>query len=363
MSSFRPFGRAFAAVSVVATLAGALVACGSSGGSGTSGASAVSTASAVSGVGTASSGGSAASAPVTIQIAQNTGSGGTPASIQVQEQDSIRKELPASLLSSGTLTVGVGALPQGFAPIAYFANDNTTLIGTDPDLARAIAAVLGLKVDIQNFTWDNLFVAIDSGKVDAGFSNITDTQQRKEKYDFASYREDNVGFAVKAANSWTFDRTAAKPWEQLAGLTVATDAGTNQEKILIAFQQKLKAEGKTLTIKYFPDLNTAFSAVVSGRVDAYFTPNPTVAFEATSTAGTNRAIKDAGTYSGAGASLQGLIAATSKKGDGLARPLSDAISYLLKNGQYATILKAYGDQQDAVTASSVNPPGLPLSNA
>lgn len=354
MSTVRPSGRVFLAVSVVATLAGVLTACASSSGSGTSSASAVST---------ASSGGGAASAPVTIQIAQNTGAGGTPASVQVQEQDSIREELPASVLSSGTLRVGVGALPQGFPPLAYFANDNKTLIGTDPDLARAIAAVLGLKVDIENFTWDNLFVAIDSGKVDAGFSNITDTEQRKEKYDFASYREDNLGFAVKASNSWTFDRTAAKPWEQLAGLTIATDAGTNQEKILIAFQQKLKAEGKTLTIKYFPDLNTAYSAIVSGKIDAYFTPNPGVAFEVTSTAGTDRAIKDAGTYSGAGASLQGLIAATSKKADGLAKPLSDAIEYLVKNGQYATILKAYGDQQDSVPSSSVNPPGLPLSNS
>src|SRR5262249_43283213 len=161
-------------------------------------------------------------------------------------QDSIRGELPASVRSAGTLKVGVGALPQGFPPIAYFANDNRTLIGTDPDLARAIADVLGLRVDIENFTWDNLFVAIDSGKVDVGFSNTTDTEQRKEKYDFASYRADNLGFAVKASSSWTFDRTAAKPWEQLAGLTVATDAGTNQEKILLAFQQKLKAEGKSL---------------------------------------------------------------------------------------------------------------------
>ncbi len=357
MPPVRPFGRAFAAVSVAATLATGLAACSSSGSSGSVAATKSN------GVSSTSPGSSPASAAVTIQIAQNTGTGGTPTSIQVQEQPSLRKELPASALSSGTLTVGVGALPQGFPPIAYFANDNRTLIGTDPDLARAIAVVLGLKVDIENFTWDNLFVAIDSGKVDAGFSNITDTEQRKEKYDFASYRQDNLGFAVKASNSWTFDRTAAKPWEQLAGLTVATDAGTNQEKILIAFQQKLKAEGKTLTIKYFPDENTTFAAIVSGKISAYFTPNPNVAFEATSTAGTPQAIKDAGTYSGAGASLQGLIAATSKKGDGWAKPISDAVQYLIKNGQYATILKAYGDQQDAITLSSVNPPGLPVSNS
>lgn len=336
MSTVRPYGRLLIAV----MLAAGLAACSSGG-----------------------SGGSAASAPGTIEVAQNTGVGGTPATIHVTEQAAIRRELPASVLSSGTLKVGVGLLPSSDPPIGYLANDNTTLIGTDPDLARAVGAVLGLKVTFQNFTWENLFVAIDSGKVDAGFSNITDTEQRKEKYDFASYREDNLGFAVKASSKWRFDRTAPDPWNQLAGLRVAVSAGTNQEKILIAFQQKLKAEGKTLTIKYFPDETATWAAIVSGQIDAYLAPNPAVAFEATSTAGTPRAIKDVGSYSGAGASLQGLIAATSKKGDGLAKPMSDAINYLIKNGQYAAILKAYGDQPDAVPSSSVNPPGLPLSNS
>jgi polar amino acid transport system substrate-binding protein len=352
MHTVRPLRRTLVTATAVTALAVSLVACSSSGGGSkpTSGAG-------------GTTAGDAASGSVTLQIAKDTGAGGTSTSVQITEQPAIRKELPASYLSSNTLKIGVGALPQGFPPIAYDANDNKTLIGTDPDLARAIATVLGLKVQILNSTFDNLFVSIDSGKVDAGFSNVTDTEQRKEKYDFASYRQDNLGLAVKGSSSFTFDRSAAKPWDQLAGKTIATDAGTNQEKILLEWKKKLQAEGKNLTVKYFPDTNTAFSAIVSGKVDGYFTPNPSVAYEVGATKGTPRAIKDAGTYSGAGASLQGLIAATTKKGNGLAKPLSDAINYLIKGGQYATILKAYNDQQDSVPTSTVNPPGLPTSNS
>ena len=256
-----------------------------------------------------------------------------------------------------------GPCRADFRRSCYLADDNKSIIGSEPDLGRLIAAVLGLKPEIQNSTWDNLFVGIDSGKVDVGFSNITDTEQRKEKYDFASYREDNLGFAVKGSSTWTFDRTDPDAYEKLAGLTIATDAGTNQEKILLAWQAKLKTEGKTFTVKYFPDSNTTYAAIVSGQVDAYFSANPGIAYEASSTKGTDKAIADAGTYSGAGATLQGLIAATSKKGDGLAQPFADAINYLIKNGQYATLLKAYGLSNEAVATSQVNPPGLPISNS
>lgn len=61
--------------------------------------------------------------------------------------------------------------------------------------------------------------------------------------------------------------------------------------------------------------------------------------------------------------LQGLIAATAKKGSGLAKPLADAINYLIDNGQYAKWLTAWNLSNDAVSKAEVNPPGLPLDNS
>jgi polar amino acid transport system substrate-binding protein len=282
----------------------------------------------------------------------------TEVELTVPQVDSIRAELPASVRSSGKLVIGLGLLPAGAVPIGFVGSDQKTLTGSEPDLGRLVAAVLGLTPVLDNATWENLFVGIDSGKTDVGFSNITDTEQRKLKYDFATYRQDNLGFETLKSENWSF---SGDP-EVLAGKTVAVGAGTNQEKILLQWQTQLKAEGKSLTVKNFPDQNTVYLALDSGKIDAYFAPNPSIAYHVVQSAKTPDPTRTAGTYSGAGSTLQGLIAATSKKGSGLAQPIADAINYLIKNGQYAKWLTAWNLANEAVPTSLVNPPGLPLSN-
>ncbi|MCX4766626.1 ABC transporter substrate-binding protein [Streptomyces sp. NBC_01275] len=300
---------------------------------------------------------SAASGGVTIGRVSNGAAKET--TLKVSEVKSISAELPDAVKKSGKLTIGIGALPSGFAPLAYVGDDQKTLTGAEPDLGRLVAAVLGLKPETKNFTWENLFVGIDSGKVDVAFSNVTDTEERKKKYEFASYRQDNLGWEVKKSSKWNFEGK----YENLAGLTVSVGAGTNQEKILLEWKKKLEAEGKKLTIKYYPDRNGLYLALNSGKIDAYFGPNPGIAYNVSQDAGTANATRNAGTFSGAGETLQGLIAATAKKDSGLAKPLAAAINYLIENGQYAKWLAAYNLSNEAVAKSEVNPPGLPLDNS
>ncbi|GAB7106070.1 ABC transporter substrate-binding protein [Streptomyces phaeofaciens JCM 4814] len=328
--------RGITAATAVATLATGLAACG--------GESAATT-----------TGGAAGS--VTVGRVSNGAAEET--TLKVSEVKSISAELPESVRKSGKLVIGVGALPSGFAPLAYIGDDQKTLTGAEPDLGRLVAAVLGLEPETKNFTWENLFVGIDSGKVDVAFTNVTDTEERKKKYEFASYRQDNLGWEVKKSSTWNFDGD----YENLAGLTVTVGSGTNQEKILLEWKKKLEAEGKKLTIKYYPDRNGIYLALASGKIDAFFGPNPGIAYNVTKTAGTANATRSAGTFSGAGETLQGLIAATAKKDSGLAEPLADAINHLIENGQYAKWLAAYNLSDEAVAKSEVNPPGLPLDNS
>jgi len=311
---------------------------------------ACSSATAATGTGTPASG--------TVTIAAHANGAGTETTLTVPTVAKIRAELPASVRDSGELTIGIGALPAGYPPLAYLGDDNTTLTGSEPDLGRLVAAVFGLTPKVSNATWDNLFVGIHTGKTDVGFSNITDTEQRKQKYDFASYRDDNLAFEVLKNNPWAFDGTA----DSLAGKIVSVGAGTNQEKLLLEWQKQLKAKGEDLTIKYFADQNSINLALASGKIDAYFGPNPGIAYHEKQAASSANPTRTAGTFSGAGESLQGLIAATTKKGSGLAQPVADAIDYLIENGQYAKWLAAYNLSNEAVKTSQVNPPGLPLDN-
>lgn len=295
----------------------------------------------------------------TIVVGALSNGAATETTLTVPEVASIRAELPEAVRTKGKLVIGLGLLPSGAPPLGYTGSDQKTITGSEPDLGRLVAAVLGLQPEIDNATWDNLFVGIDSGRTDAGFSNITDTELRKQKYDFACYRQDNLGFETLASSTWTFDGNA----EVLAGKTFAVGAGTNQEKILLQWQSQLKSEGKNLTVKYFPDNNSTYLALNSGKIDAYFGPNPSIAYHVAQDAKTPNPTRGAGKFSGAGASLQGLICATTKKDSGLAKPIADAINYLITNGQYAKWLAAWGLSNEAVATSEVNPPGLPLTNS
>lgn len=335
-SSLRPrLVRGFGAAAAAFALSSALTGCG----------------------GDAEATGAASLGKVTVGAVSNGAARQAELSVPVVE--SLRAQLPAEVRDRGELVIGVGALPAGFPPLAYVGTDQKTLTGAEPDLGRLVAATLGLKPVVKNSTWENLFIGVDSGKVDVAFTNVTVTEERKKKYEFASYRQDNLAFEVLKDNPWNF----GGDYRSLAGRTVAVSAGTNQEKILLEWQKKLQAEGKDITVKYFPDANSVALALSGKKIDANFGPNPSIAYHITQTASTSTPTRSAGSFSGAGESLQGLIAATAKKDSGLAKPVAETLNHLIKEGQYGKLLEAWNLSNEAVTASEVNPPGLPLTNS
>ena len=308
--------------------------------------------------GGADAAGTAANGETTVQVGALSNGAATETPITVSTVEEIRATLPQAIRDSGTLTIGSGSLPAGSPPLGYTGTDQQTLTGSEPDLARLVAGVLALKPEFQVSTWENLFVGIDSGRVDVGFSNITDTEERKKKYDFASYRQDNLGFETLASNPWAF----TGDFHQLAGLRTSVSKGTNQEKILLEWRSKLQAQGKDFAVEYYPDNNAVQLALESGKIDIYLGPNPGVAYQVAQSADSPSPKRSAGTFSGAGESLQGLIAATTKKDSGLVKPVADAINYLIQNGQYQQWLTAWNLGNEAVQTSEVNPPGLPITN-
>ncbi|MEV5312521.1 MULTISPECIES: ABC transporter substrate-binding protein [unclassified Streptomyces] len=266
--------------------------------------------------------------------------------------DSIAAQVPKEIRERGTLEIVYSSTSA--APLNFYATDNKTLIGVETDLSRLVADVLGLKPKVNTVSWENIFVGLDSAKYDVGFSNITVTEERKEKYDFATYREDNLGFEAKKGSGLKIDGP-----EDVAGRTVAVGSGTNQEKLLIEWsEENEKAGRKPVDIKYYQNDSDTYLALQSGRIDLYLGPHPTAAYHA-ATSGKTEVV---GTYSGAGATLQGLIAATTKKDSGLVKPLSAALDEVIDNGTYAQVLKRWGLSEEAVPQSEINPPGLPKTN-
>ena len=269
--------------------------------------------------------------------------------IRAQKIDALAAEVPPAIRARGALVVGDDG--KGSPPLTFRADDDQTVIGVEVDMAQLVADTLGLKLDLRPTSWENLFLSVESGQYDAGFSNITVTEERKDKYDFATYRVDTIAF--EAAKNSPIAHVAAPA--DIAGHTVAVGAGTNQEQILVRWDAQNRANGLApAKIQYYTGRGDSDLALQSGRIELYLGPYPGAVYHLAVKGDT----KIVGQLSGGG-DIQADIAAMSKKGNGLVGPLNDALNALIKSGEYEQVLKRWNLANEAVPTSQVNPPGLP----
>jgi polar amino acid transport system substrate-binding protein len=269
--------------------------------------------------------------------------------VSTEKVDAIASLVPQAIRDRGTLrvTANVGTTP----PLNFYATDNTTIVGSEVDIAYLIADTLGLKLEESNADWAQNFVRIDSGEVDAFISNVTVTEERKEKYDFSTYRLDNLALEAPVDSTWVYhDR------KDIAGKRIGVTSGTNQEQLLVDWNAKNAAEGlKPAEIVYYQNNADYYLALASKRLDGYLGPNPSAVYHSASVKET----KILATYSGGGDALQGEIAVLTKKGSGLNEAINQALNHVIANGTYAKALTRWGLEKEAVEKSEINPPGLP----
>ncbi|MCA8403841.1 ABC transporter substrate-binding protein [Burkholderia cenocepacia] len=251
-------------------------------------------------------------------------------------------------VEKGVLTVGIAV---GVPPISVYATDAKTIVGADPDLAQLVADELGLKLKLVPLAWADWPLAVASGKVDAVLSNVTVTEARKQKFDFSTYRRDVLGFYVEQNSAI---KQIREP-KDIAGLRVIGDSGTNQEKILLAWDKENVAHGlKPIHVLYYEDPSVRTLALASGRADAIFSVNAVLAYQVSQ----GVKIRQVGTVSG-GWPHTAEVAVTTRKDGGLAAPITSAINDLIQNGKYRQVLSRWNLDSEAITKASTNPPGLP----
>lgn len=251
-------------------------------------------------------------------------------------------------VTPGKFTV---ASAVGGPPLNTYATDAKTVVGSDPDYASAIADSLGLELQIIPVAWADWPLGLTSGKYDAVISNVGVTEQRKEKFDFSSYRRGGHGFFVRLDSPL---KSISEP-KDAAGLRVIVGAGTNQERILLRWsQENVKAGLKPLELQYYDDEATQLIALQSGRADVIVQPHSTLVFIAKR----DKNIRRVGILS-AGWPEKSDVAITTRKGSGLANALTIATNGLIADGTYTKILERWGLVDEALPRSETNPPGLP----
>lgn len=267
---------------------------------------------------------------------------------KVSKDDAAAALVPDAIKADGKLTV---VSTGGTAPLSTFATDNKTLIGSEVDIAYAVGEALGLNVEVLPVAWADWPLGIESSKYEAVLSNVTVTEARKEKFDFATYRNDLLGFYAKSDSDIGEIREA----KDVAGKKIIVGSGTNQEAILVRWDEENKKNGLApVEFQFYDDDSASTLALQSGRADLTFGPNAGAAYKAA----LDGKSKQVGTLNG-GWPLTAQIAFTTRKGNGLAVAAQAALNHLIDDGTYAKILDRWGLSSEAIQKSELNPAGLP----
>ena len=260
--------------------------------------------------------------------------------IRAKKVDDLAAKVPALISKDGKLTVATTA---GSIPLSFHATDDKTPIGSELDIAQLVADKLGLDLDIQVTSWENWPLKTQSGDFEAVFSNVGINKDRVKLFDFASYRAAYMGFEAKKTSSYDI-----KGADDISGLKVSVGSGTNQEKILLAWNKELEAKGKApATLQYYSSDADTILALSSGRTDLNIAPYPSTVYREN----TRDDLKIVGKVN-AGWPSETLVAATTLKGNGLAPVITGALNSAIKDGSYAKVLERWGLSEEALLKST-----------
>ncbi|MFL5822576.1 MAG: ABC transporter substrate-binding protein [Solirubrobacteraceae bacterium] len=269
----------------------------------------------------------------------NSGSSGTSAGAPATKADpAIEKLVPAAVKQKGTLVVASDA---SYAPNEFIASDGHTVIGMDPDLTKAIAALMGLKTKDINVPFGSIIPGLLAHKYDIGASSFTDTKEREKQVDFVTYLSVGEAFLTKASGG-----PSPKTLADLCGLSVSVESATVEQDDAVAQSKKCTASGKpALKLLVFPDQNGANLALQSGRAQVDFADSPIIAYQVRKL---GVQVKSSPTF---GVAPYGLAL---PKNNGMTKPVLAALKELMANGTYTAILKKWQIQSAGITSPTIN---------
>jgi polar amino acid transport system substrate-binding protein len=283
----------------------------------------------------------ALAAIATVGCGSSDNGGGTTAAQQPASTTAkkVVPGVPAAIKSKGTLTVAADA---SYAPNEFIGKDGKTVEGMDADLAKALAAAMGLKAKVVNATFDGIIPGLAAHKYDLGMSSFTDTKEREKTVDFVTYFSAGTSFYSKAQGA-----PAVTGLDSLCGMTVAVEKGTTQQDDSTAQSKKCTQAGKKpVKVLTFPDQNGANLAITSGRAQIGMADSPVAEYQVKQSGGQFKTLGES--Y---GTAPYGIAV---PKDLGLTQPLLAAVKQVMADGQYKQILDKWGIGAGAITDPQIN---------
>jgi polar amino acid transport system substrate-binding protein len=232
---------------------------------------------------------------------------------------------PAGIAGAGTI---VFCSDLGYPPMESLRGSRP--VGADVDIGAAIAKRMGVRPQFSNVGFDGIIAALLAKKCDAILSGMTDTAQRRKQVDFTDYLMVGMSLMVRKGNPQHVSGLAS-----LSGLRVAAQVGT-VEKDALAVENKLfaKQHRKLVVIKLFSKDADAAAALITGKVDVYFSDDPPVGYYVKQSGGKFEVAADK-----IKAAPYGIA---TRRHDPLGPAFQKAIAQLYANGTMKSILAKWG---------------------
>ncbi|MFJ9390583.1 substrate-binding periplasmic protein [Nocardioides sp. NPDC101246] len=157
----------------------------------------------------------------------------------------------ASAAAGGTLRIGVDS-----AEPSYYKVDGVTK-GFDYQMARSVADGMGAEPRFVEMEFNELFPALEAGKIDMIGAQVTKTEEAERKYDFS------VPYFVTYVSFLAPQNSAIKSRDDIDGKNIAVVEGTVQERYL-------EEQYEDVTVIKAKNAEAAVRSMGRGEADAFF---------------------------------------------------------------------------------------------
>lgn len=257
----------------------------------------------------------------------------------------LQELLPQEYRDSGRISASTNPT----FPPNQFKDPSGEIIGFEIDLVRAAGAVLGLDVGFQQQDFNLILPSISAGTVDVGTSGFSDTEDRRNSYDFVDFYTSGITWATTPGK--TVDPADA------CGLTVAVQKGTYSDTDDVQVKSdECVADGRPAVNKLvYESANAAANATALEKADALSSDSAVTDYAIRLSEGKLVPAGDAFDTTPFGWAF-------AKESD-LVPAFAAALEYLITSGQYDDILGPWGLTDGAIDAVTVNTQDVDLPAA
>lgn len=162
-------------------------------------------------------------------------------------------DLLDTVKTRGTLKV---AMEGNYPPFNFKDPKSGELTGFEVDVAKLLAARLGVKAEFTTTEWSGILAGLGAGKYDVILNQVGITEARQKAFDFSQpYTLSSAQLIVRKDEKRSFPTL-----ESLKGHKLGLGQGTN-------FEQKAKAVAG-IDVKTYPGSPEYLADLASGRIDA-----------------------------------------------------------------------------------------------